>query len=75
MDKKVILAAMAGLLGNSGLSISLARPSAQAPASMLGDFRPRSRGKGGAVPHHRSKRFVAMDKRDARKARNRARSR
>ena len=31
----------------------------------------KSRGKGGKKPRHPSKRFVAQDKRDARKARNR----
>ena len=31
----------------------------------------KSRGKGGAKPRHPSRRFVAQDKRDARKARNR----
>ena len=33
-----------------------------------------SRGKGGKRPRHPSKRFVAQDKRDARKARNRRRA-
>ena len=40
--------------------------------SAIGPYK--SRGKGGQRPHHASKRFVAMDKRDARKARNRSRA-
>lgn len=63
MMSQLIAFVMAGCKGNIAMERSL-----------LGEITPlQHRGKGGGRPHHESSRYVAQDKRDARKARNRAR--
>ena len=56
----------------SAISAAIAIPDVAARHDALNKIGPyKSRGKGGKRPRHPSKRFVATDKRDARKARNR----
>lgn len=74
MDKKVLIAATLAAAAFSGPGSALAIRSSDEPAQ--GPFLPTygRPGKGkGKRPHHSSSRFVAQDKRDARKARNRRR--
>lgn len=64
------LMAAAALPANSMDRIEVVRRRDDALAQLL---RYESRGHGGKKPRHPSKRFVAQDKRDARKARNKRR--
>ena len=74
MDRKVLTAAIAALaMGPMGGGAEVLRVDAptQAPYLPMGSGSP---GKGkGRRPRHSSARFVAQDKREARKARNRSR--
>ena len=66
-----LLAASAPGLAGGAVALSRAPDVGYAPPSLGGGG---SIGKGkGKRPHHSSARFVAQDKRDARKARNRSR--
>ena len=74
MDRSVLTAALAVAGASAGMGNNVvlkAQEAAQAPILLPGYSKP---GKGkGKRPYHSSKRFVAQDKRDARKARNRSR--
>lgn len=66
------MATMAALAAPAvGADVQIARQ-AQDAFPMLGGYPPRGKGRG-KRPRHASARFVAQDKRDARKARNRRR--
>ena len=75
MDRSVLTAALAVAGASAGMgnnvNVLKAQEAAQAPILLPGYSKP---GKGkGKRPYHPSSRFVAQDKRDARKARNRRR--